>query len=165
MEFTSYTPGMPIEGVEPLENGRHECVISSSKDEYDNQGNPRQRVVFQPMSSPEQYRWPVVLLTDSSRGVQMAVALADALGIDRSTGLGLDPREITGKRVTVTTRQSVDDQGRTNVWVDAIRPSALPRQFEQAQPAKAAAAKPRTPAAKVAAAKGEEPGEMDDVPF
>ena len=165
MEFTSYTPGMAIEGTEPLEDGRHECIIVNADDGFDSDGTARLRLTLQPTNRPERYSWPVLRITDSARGLRFAVAIADALGIDRTTGLGLEPDEIRGKRVTVTTRQWKDDQGRTNVGVDGIRPAALPRQFEQAQPAKAAAAKPRTPAAKVAAARGEEPGEQDDVPF
>lgn len=171
MEFTNYTPGQAVEGTEPLEDGRHECLIISAEDGYDNDGSARMRVVFQPIKGAEVYAWPVLKITDTARGVRFGCALADALQIDRSAGLFLDPREIRGKRVLVSTRRWTDDQGRTNVGIDTVRGTwtvrgsavaAAPAAAPEAAPAKA---KPRTPAAAVAAARGDEAGGSDDVPF
>ncbi len=168
MEFKNYTPGEAIEGTELLEDGRHECVILKAEDGFDNDGTARMRIVLQPLNRPERFAWPVLRITDSARGVRFAAAIADALGIDRSTGLGLYPEDLQGQTVTVTTRQWKDDQsGRVSVSVDGIRPGPMPRKFERpdATPAKAATPKPRTAAAKVAAARGEQAGGEDDVPF
>jgi len=172
MEFTNYTPGQAVEGTEPLEDGRHECVIVAAEDRFDNDGSANMRVVFQPLKGAEVYAWPVLKITDSQRGVRMACALADALQIDRSNGLELKPREITGKRVLVSTRRWQDDQGRNNVGVDTIRGTWTIRGGEVpaapvTRPAetRATAPKPRTAAAAVAAARGDEVGGADDVPF
>ena len=172
MEFQNYTPGQAIEGTEPLEDGRHECLIVSAEDGYDNDGSARMRIVFQPIKGAEVYAWPALKITDSSRGVRFAAALADALQIDRSNGLHLDPHELRGKRVLVSTRRWTDDQGRTNVGIDTIRGTWTVRGSAVAaapapapEPAPAKAAKPRTPAAAVAAARGDEAGGSDDVPF
>jgi hypothetical protein len=171
MEFQSYTPGQAIEGTEPLEDGRHECVIVSAEDKFDNDGTANLRVVFQPLKGAEVYAWPVLKISDTARGIRFGAALADALQIDRSAGLDLDPRELRGKRVLVSTRRWVDDQSRTNVGVDSIRGTwtvrggavaAAPAPTPEAAPVKA---KPRTPAAAVAAARGDEAGGSDDVPF
>ena len=170
MEFTSYTPGQAIEGTEPLEDGRHECVIVSAEDGFDNDGSARMRVVFQPIKGAEVYAWPALKISDTARGVRFGAALADALQIDRSNGLYLDPREIRGKRVLISTRRW-EDQGRVNVGIDTIRGTwtvrggavaAAPAPAAEPAPVKA---KPRTPAAAVAAARGDEAGGSDDVPF
>ena len=172
MEFTSYQPGQAIEGTEPLEDGRHECLIVSAEDGFDNDGSARMRVVFQPIKGAEVYAWPALKISDTARGVRFGAALADALQIDRSNGLYLDPREIRGKRVLVSTRRWTDDQGRVNVGIDTIRGTWTVRGGEvpaapQSRPAetRATAPKPRTPAAAVAAARGDEAGGSDDVPF
>jgi len=171
MEFHSYTPGQPIEGTEPLEDGRHECIIVSAEDKFDNDGSAHLRVTFMPLKGGEVYAWPVLKITDSTRGIRFGAALADALQIDRSNGLDLDPRELRGKRVLVSTRRWVDDQSRTNVGVDSIRGTwtvrggavaAAPAPAAEPAPVKA---KPRTPAAAVATARGDEAGGSDDVPF
>ena len=175
MEFSSYTPGQAIEGTEPLEDGRHECVIVSAEDKFDNDGTAHLRVVFQPLKGADVYAWPALKISDSARGIRFGAALADALQIDRSAGLELDPREIRGKKVLISTRRWVDDQSRTNVGVDSIRgtwsirggavavaPVSRPAETEATPQAKA---KPRTPAAAVAAARGDDAGGSDDVPF
>jgi hypothetical protein len=171
MEFTSYQPGQPIEGTEPLEDGRHECVIVSAEDKYDNDGTGNLRVVFQPVKGGEVYAWPVLKIGDTARGIRFGAALADALQINRDNGLSLVPREILGKRVLVSTRRWVDDQSRTNVGIDTIRGTwtvrggavaAAPAPAAEPAPAKP---KPRTAAAAVATARGDEAGGSDDVPF
>ncbi len=169
MEFTSYQPGQAIEGTEPLEDGRHECVIVSAEDNYPSDCTAHLRVVFQPIKGAEVYAWPVLKISDTARGIRFGAALADALQIDRSAGLDLDPREIRGKRVLVSTRRWTDDQGRTNVGIDTIRGTWTVRggavaAAPAAEPAPVKA-KPRTPAAAVAAARGDEAGGSDDVPF
>lgn len=167
MEFTQYTPGQAIEGTEPMEDGRHECLIVSAEDRYDNNGDAHLRVVFQPVKGAEVYAWPVLKISDSARGVRFGCALADALKIDRSAGLFLDPREIRGKKVLVSTRRWQDDQGRTNVGVDTVRGTWTVRgaAMDPEGEAPARPPKPRTAAAKAKEASGESAGGSDDVPF
>lgn len=169
MEFKNYQPGQAIEGTEPLEDGRHECVIVCAEDKFDNDGTANLRVVFQPIRGAEVYAWPVLKISDTARGIKFGAALADALQIDRSAGLDLDPRELRGKKVLVSTRRWVDDQSRTNVGVDSVRGTWTVRggavaAAPVAEPAPVTA-KPRTPAAAVAAARGDQAGGSDDVPF
>lgn len=170
MEFTSYEPGQPIEGTEPLEDGRYECLIVAAEDRFDNDGSPHLRVTFMPVKGGDVYAWPVLKITDSARGIRFGAALADALQIDRSNGLYLASSEIRGKRVLISTRRW-EDQGRVNVGIDTIRGTwtvrggavaAAPAPAAEPAPVKA---KPRTPAAAVAAARGDEAGGSDDVPF
>lgn len=174
MEFRSYQPGMAIEGTEPLEDGRHDVVIVSADDGFDPDGTARLKVTFAPISKPERFAWPVLRITDSPRGLRFSVAIADALGIDRSQCLVLDPDEIRGQKVRITTRQWTGDDGRVNVGVDSVRPFGFvaaapttkaptvePVAEEPAKPARPA----RTPAAKVKQAAGQPVGGDDDVPF
>ena len=174
MEFRSYQPGMAIEGTEPLPDGRHDVVIIKADDGFDNDGTARLKLVFAPLSKPEVHSWPVLRITDSQRGLRFSVAIADALGIDRSEGLVLDPDDLEGKKVRITTRQWSGDDGRVNVGIDSVRPFGFvaaapvtkaptvePVADEPAKPAKPA----RTPAAKVKQAAGQPVGGDDDVPF
>lgn len=176
MDFQTYTPGQPIEGTELLEDGRYECVIVAAEDLLDNDGPAHLRVTFMPIRGGDIYAWPVLKITDTARGIRFGAALADALQIDRSNGLRLEPIRIRGQRVLVSTRRWGDDKGRTSVGVDAIRGTwterggAIPaapqsRMAETQATAPAAAPKPRTPAAAVATARGDEAGGSDDVPF
>jgi hypothetical protein len=178
MEFTSYQPGQPIEGTEPLEDGRYECVIVAAEDRFDNDGSAHLRVTFMPIKGGDVYAWPVLKITDTARGIRFGAALADALQIDRSNGLRLEPIHIRGQRVLVSTRRWDDDKGRTNVGVDAIRgtwterggaipaaPQTRPAETEAVAGPPPAKWKPRTPAAAVATARGDEAGGSDDVPF
>jgi hypothetical protein len=186
MEFTSYTPGQLIEGTEPLPDGRHECVIVSAVDKFDN-GDAFQRVVFQPVKGPDVYAWPTKKIFDRAGkdGADFAAIMADALQIDRSNGLDLKPALMIGRNVLVSTRQWTTNDGKVIANVDTVRGTwterggAIPA-APQSRPAPpgafelgpitgatspAAAPKPRTPAAAVAAARGDEAGGSDDVPF
>ena len=178
MDFQTYTPGQPIEGTEPLEDGRYECVIVAAEDRFDNDGSAHLRVTFMPIKGGDVYAWPVLKITDTARGIRFGAALADALQIDRSNGLRLEPIHIRGQRVLVSTRRWDDDKGRTNVGVDAIRgtwterggaipaaPVSRPAETEAVAGPAPAKPKPRTGAAAVATARGDEVGGSDDVPF
>lgn len=159
MEFTSYEPGEPIEGLTQIEDGEHLCVISEAKQSFDNDGNSQYRIVFQPKQNPSQFVWPVLKIGDNKRGVKFGVAIADALGIDRSEGLTLDPAELKGRSILITTSKWTDDGGRVNVAVQGVAPA--PQKATKA----AAARKPQTNAAAVATAAGKDVGGSDDVPF
>lgn len=177
MEFTSYQPGQLIEGTEPLPDGRHECVIVSAVDKFDN-GDAFQRVVFQPVKGPDVYAWPAKKIFDRAGkdGADFAAIMADALRIDREHELNLKPAEMIGRKVLVSTRQWTTNDGKVIAVVDTVRGIWTQRGGEipaapQSQPAEtratapAAAPKPRTPAAAVATARGDEAGGSDDVPF
>jgi hypothetical protein len=188
MEFTSYQPGQVIEGNEPLPDERHECIIVSAADKYDNDGSRYLRVVFQPVKGADVYAWPAKKIYDRSgkEGADFAATVADALRIDRSHSLDLDPGEMVGRKVLVSTRQWTTPDGKVIALVEAVRgtwtarggaiPAAPAREVQRitpndvgiiapAAPATIAAPKPRTPAAAVAAARGDEAGGSDDVPF
>ena len=177
MEFTSYTPGQLIEGTEPLPDGRHECVIVSAVDKFDN-GDAFQRVVFQPVKGPDVYAWPTKKIFDRAGkgGADFGAIMADALQIDRSNGLNLKPALMIGRNVLVSTRQWTTQDGKVIANVDTVRgtwterggaipaaPQSRPEETRATDPA--AAPKPRTAAAAVATARGDEAGGSDDVPF
>ena len=184
MDFQTYTPGQPIEGTEPLEDGRYECVIVAAEDRFDNDGSAHLRVTFMPIKGGDVYAWPVLKITDTARGIRFGAALADALQIDRSNGLRLEPIHIRGQRVLVSTRRWDDDKGRTNVGVDAIRgtwterggaipaaPQSRPAETRATAPAavpKPTAPRPAKPQPIAAGAEppAREPGDEDaDFPF
>lgn len=179
MEFTSYEPGALIEGSEPLPDERHECVIVSAVDKFDN-GDPFQRVVFQPVKGPDVYAWPAKKIYDRAGkdGADFAAIVADALRIDRQNGLDLKPSEMIGRKVLVSTRQWTTPDGKVIAVVDTVRgiwtarggeipaaPVSRPAETEAVAGPAPAKLKPRTPAAAVATARGDEAGGSDDVPF
>jgi hypothetical protein len=169
MEFTSYTPGMPIEGTQLLDDGTHEVVIVDAEDGYDQDGTARTRVTFAPASGPSRFAWPVLKVGDNKRGLRFAVALADAIGVGRSDGLILDPADLKGQRVRIVTRQYDGNDGRRGVGVDSIQPTEAPTKQAagnaKPKPTAPRPAKPQ-PVAAVAEAPAREPSDDDaDFPF
>jgi hypothetical protein len=67
-----------------------------------------------------------------------------------------EPEDLAARSVRATTRQVTSKMGRTRVYVNQFLP------IEEETAKKPAA---RTPAQKVAAAKGEEAGGADEIPF
>jgi hypothetical protein len=93
----------------------------------------------------------------SARDKRMSALLAQALGFSPESWADADPGELVGMEVQVTTKQGT--KGKPRVFVNDFQP--VPR-FAAAPEKKPAA---RTPAAKVAAARGDEAGSTDDIPF
>jgi hypothetical protein len=93
----------------------------------------------------------------SARDKRMSALLAQALGFSPESWADADAGELVGMEVQVTTKQGT--KGKPRVFVNDY----LPVPHFAAAPEKKPAA--RTPAQKVAAARGEEPGGGDDIPF
>lgn len=167
MEFTSYQPGVPSEGLTPIEDGDHVCKIVNAEQQWNNSGVSVYRVKFMPRINAEGCKWPVLNMKDDERGVVFARALADALGIDRSSKLILPPELVIGRVVTIATKRFTSDDGRQGVSVESI--SAGPKKEAKPVSAKPMAGKAKPspePVAAVAEAPAREPGsDDDDFPF
>jgi hypothetical protein len=98
-----------------------------------------------------------VSLGSSSKDKAQAGLLATALGFTPDAWADADPSELVGRELRVTTKQVTLKSGKTRCFVNDYLPAVA------AAPEKKPAS--RTPAAKVAAARGEEAGEADDIPF
>ena len=98
-----------------------------------------------------------VSLGSSAKDRAQAGLLATALGFTPDAWADADPSELIGRELRITTKQVVLKSGKTRVFVNDYLPAVA------AAPEKKPAA--RTPAAKIAAAKGEEAGGGDDIPF
>ena len=92
-----------------------------------------------------------------------AMKILNALGLPQDTEFD---DKLIGRFVSLKTKrnlkngeQQYDKNGKAKVYVNGIYPSKL--EVPAAKPER----KPQTQAAKVAAAKGEEAGEADDIPF
>lgn len=164
MEFRGYDPGEPVEGTEPLEDGRHVVRIVKAEDVLPPDGPGHLRVVFARLEMADRWAWPVCRIGDDARGRRLAVALADAVGLDRATRLVIDPEDVVGQVVEITTARW-QGETRSGVAVNAI--AAAPARFrrEAAAQASEAVTRPRTAAAKVRSAAGQAVGGGDDVPF
>ena len=103
------------------------------------------------------YGFVWVSLGSSAKDKAQAGLLATALGFTPDAWADADPSELVGMELKVTTKQVVLKSGKTRVFVNDYLPAVA------AAPEKKPAA--RTPAAKVAAARGEEAGGGDDIPF
>ena len=96
-------------------------------------------------------------LGSSSKDRAQAGLLATALGYTPDGWADADPIDLCGRELRITTKQVTLKSGKTRVFVNDYLPAAA------AAPEKKPAA--RTPAAKIAAAKGEEAGGDSDIPF
>ena len=97
------------------------------------------------------------------RDHDLAVCILHALGLPEDTEFTSD---LVGRFVRLLTKQAkkngepvLDKRGEQIIYVNGASPSKL--EVPEAKSER----KPQTQAAKVAAAKGEEPGEADDIPF
>jgi len=86
----------------------------------------------------------------------VAASLATALGMSAEEWADAEPEDLAARSVRATTRQVTSKTGRTRVYVNQFLP------IEEETVRKPGA---RTPAQKVAAAKGVKAGGEDDVPF
>lgn len=121
MEFRTYVPGDPIEGTELIDDGWHDVVCVKADDGFDADGTGRLKLTFRPVREADRFAWPVLRITDSARGLRLAAAVSDALGIDRSQGLSLYPEDVEGKRLSIRTRKWSGDDNRESVGIDSVR--------------------------------------------
>ena len=92
----------------------------------------------------------------SAKDLAMSALLAKALGFTPESWADTDPGELVGMEVQVKTK--IGTKGKPRVFINDFMPVE-----RVAAPEKKPAA--RLPAQKIAAAKGEEAGEADDIPF
>ena len=92
----------------------------------------------------------------SPKDLAMSALLAKALGFTPESWADADPGELVGMEVQVKTK--IGTKGKPRVWINDFMPVE-----RAAAPEKKPAA--RLPAQKVAAARGEEAGAADDIPF
>jgi len=104
------------------------------------------------------YGFVWVSLGSSSKDKAQAGLLATALGYTPDGWADADPSELVGRELRITTKQVTLRNGKTRVFVNDYLPVE-----RAAAPEKKPAA--RTPAAKVAAARGDEAGGDSDIPF
>lgn len=142
---------------EPVPDGNHVCDITQAKERTVG-GRDVMIVTFTPVDGGYM---PFTKFLDPGENRDRVTAdqLRKAIGLPDGHDLFED--QLVGQRVVVTTKLAreqsgevkVSKRGEPVVYVNAIAP-ATP-----------APAKPRTQAAKVAAARGEETGGGDDIPF
>jgi hypothetical protein len=106
-------------------------------------------------NGPYSLFWASYGSSEKDRG--MTAILAQALGFSPESWADTDAGELVGMEVQVTTK--IGTKGKPRVFVNDFQP--VPR-FAAAPEKKPAS---RTPAAKVAAARGDEAGGGDDIPF
>ena len=92
----------------------------------------------------------------SAKDLAMSALLAKALGFTPESWADADPGELVGMEVQVKTK--IGTKGKPRVWINDFMPVE-----RAAAPEKKPAA--RLPAQKIAAARGEEAGAADDIPF
>ena len=94
----------------------------------------------------------------SAKDRAMSALLAQALGFSPESWADTDPDELVGMEVQVKTK--IGTKGKPRVWINDFMPVE-----RSAPPTPKPAPRPQTPAAKVAAARGDEAGGGDDIPF
>ena len=104
------------------------------------------------------YGFVWVSLGKSPKDKALSAMLAQALGYTPDGWADTDPGELVGQELRVVTKQVLLKSGKTRVFINEYHPVE-----RAAAPEKKPAA--RLPAQKVAAAKGEEAGGDDDIPF
>lgn len=137
---------------EMLPDGIHNVTVREVKTD-----GPHDTVVLAPHGA---YRLVYVDIKSDKKGQAKAAALASALGMSAAEWADCQPDELKGLELRVETRQWVGNDAKTRVNVDKF----MPAERASANPSKTAP-RPQTQAAKVAAARGDEAGEADDIPF
>lgn len=107
-------------------------------------------------NGPYSLFWASYGSSEKDRG--MTALLAQALGFTPEAWADADAGELVGMEVQVTTK--IGTKGKPRVWINDFMPVE-----RAAPPASKPAPRPQTPAAKVAAARGDEAGGGDDIPF
>lgn len=110
-------------------------------------------LTLQPQSKSHRFVW--CSLGIDERDQVLAGQLAAALGFSAKEWAKVPPGDLKGRIVRIETVERMSKSGKARVWVRRF----LSPQSEEAR------ARPRTQAAKVAAARGDEAGEADDIPF
>ena len=141
-----------------LPDGTHTVTIRKADEGPHNfpENNPGQylNLEFAP-NGPYSLFW--ASYGSSAKDRAMSALLAQALGFSPESWADADPGELVGMEVQVKTK--IGTKGKPRVFVNDYQP--VPR-FAAAPEKKPAA---RTPAQKVAAARGDEAGGGDDIPF
>jgi hypothetical protein len=122
------------------------------------------KVVIELATASGSFQWIGLWLNPTEqKDHDKAMALLNALGLSEDTDID---DSLVGRFVALKTAQAVkngqpvfENDGRRRIFINGISPSKLE------VPASQPAPRPQTPAAKVAAARGEEPGGGDDIPF
>jgi hypothetical protein len=137
---------------EMLPDGVHNVTIREVKTD-----GPHDTVVLAPNGA---FRLLYIDIKSDKKGQAKAASLASALGMSAAEWADCGPAELKGLELRVETHQWVGDDTKTRVSVDKFLPVE-----RAAQPESKPAPRPQTPAAKVAAARGDEAGGGDDIPF
>lgn len=165
MRVHSFDSGFPeaTEGGDQTErtnvpDGGHTVTIYEAKEGPHRwpDKNPGEflNLTLQPQSKSHRFIW--CSYGDDKRDLAMVAQLAAALGFTAKEWAQVQPKDLVGRIVRVETVEKINhNTGKGKVWVNKF----LVPQSEEAR------AKPRTQAAKVAAARGDEAGEADDIPF
>ena len=148
--------GSPDSGRVMLPDGTHTVTIRKADEGPHNfpENNPGEflNLEFAP-NGPYSLFW--ASYGSSPKDLAMSALLAKALGFTPESWADADPGELVGMEVQVKTK--IGTKGKPRVFVNDYLPAV------DAAPEKKPAA--RLPAQKVAAAKGEEAGAADDIPF
>ena len=151
--------GAPAGEREMLPDGTHTVTIRKADEGPHNfpENNPGEflNLEFAP-NGPYSLFW--ASYGSSAKDKRMSALLAQALGFSPESWADADPGELVGMEVQVTTK--IGTKGKPRVWINDFMPVE-----RAAAPAAKPAPRPQTQAAKVAAAKGEEAGGGDDIPF
>jgi len=151
--------GAPAGEREMLPDGTHGVTIKEASEGphkfADNNPGDFLHLTLAPNGS---YGFVWVSLGSAAKDRAQAGLLATALGYTPDGWADADPSELVGRELRITTKQVVLKSGKTRVFVNDYLPVE-----RAAAPEKKPAA--RTPAAKVAAARGDEAGGGDDIPF
>jgi hypothetical protein len=142
-----------------LPDGTHTVTIRKADEGPHNfpENNPGQylNLEFAP-NGPYSLFW--ASYGSSAKDRAMSALLAQALGFSPESWADADPGELVGMEVQVKTK--IGTKGKPRVWINDFMPVE-----RAAAPTSKPAPRPQTPAAKVAAARGEEAGGGDDIPF
>ena len=142
-----------------LPDGTHTVTIRKADEGPHNfpENNPGQylNLEFAP-NGPYSLFW--ASYGSSAKDLAMSALLAKALGFTPESWADADPGELVGMEVQVKTK--IGTKGKPRVWINDFMPVE-----RAAQPESKPAPRPQTPAAKVAAARGDEAGGGDDIPF
>ena len=152
--------GAPAGEREMLPDGTHGVTIREASEGPHNfaDNNPGDflHLTLAPNGS---YGFVWVSLGSSAKDKSLAGVLATALGFTPDGWADADPSELVGRELRVTTKQVVLKSGKTRVFVNDYLPAVAAAPAPEKKPAA------RLPAQKVAAARGDEAGGGDDIPF